>query len=478
MERGNPMLAEIRGLNEECGVFGIWGNHDAAQLSYYGLHALQHRGQEGAGIVTTDGKQLQAIRGEGLVNDVFNEDKLRKATGHAAIAHVRYATAGGKGIENVQPLLFRSSTGSLAIAHNGNLVNATHLKQFLERSGSIFNSTSDTEVVIHLIKKSKHSPFRSKVKEALSLLKGAFSIILLTNDQMIVARDRNGLRPLSLGKLGDAYVVASETCAFDLIGAEYVREVEPGELLIISHNGMEVDSYVEKDKRTMCAMEYVYFARPDSNIDGVNIHMARKRMGKELARECAHIEADVVTGVPDSSISAAIGFSEESGIPYELGLIKNRYVGRTFIQPTQELRERGVKMKLSPVVQVVKGKRVVMVDDSIVRGTTSKRIVRMLKEAGAAEVHVVISSPPMTDPCYYGIDTSTHEELIASSHSVEDIRVAIEADSLTFLSVEGMVRAINRPFEDENGGFCTACFTGKYPTEIFPDTLLPHEKDC
>ncbi|MEK5078328.1 amidophosphoribosyltransferase [Solibacillus sp. FSL W7-1436] len=472
------MLAEIRGLNEECGVFGIWGNQDAAHLSYYGLHALQHRGQEGAGIVTTDGNQLQAVRGEGLVNDVFNEDKLRKVVGHAAIAHVRYATAGGKGLENVQPLLFRSSTGSLAIAHNGNLVNATHLKQFLERSGSIFNSTSDTEVVVHLIKKSKHSPFRSKVKEALSLLKGAFSIILLTNDQMIVARDRNGLRPLSLGKLGDSYVVASETCAFDLIGAEFVREVEPGELLIISNNGLEVDSYIEKDKRTMCAMEYVYLARPDSNIDEVNVHMARKRMGKELAKECAHIEADVVTGVPDSSISAAIGFSEASGIPYELGLIKNRYVGRTFIQPTQELRERGVKMKLSPVVQVVKGKRVVMVDDSIVRGTTSRRIVRMLKEAGAAEVHVVISSPPMTDPCYYGIDTSTHEELIASSHSVEDIRAAIEADTLTFLSLEGMVRATNRPFEDENGGLCVACFTGKYPTEIFPDTVLPHEKDC
>ncbi|MBD8034391.1 MULTISPECIES: amidophosphoribosyltransferase [Solibacillus] len=472
------MLAEIRGLNEECGVFGIWGNQDAAHLSYYGLHALQHRGQEGAGIVTTDGTQLQAVRGEGLVNDVFNEDKLRKVVGHAAIAHVRYATAGGKGLENVQPLLFRSSTGSLAIAHNGNLVNATHLKQFLERSGSIFNSTSDTEVVVHLIKKSKHSPFRAKIKEALSLLKGAFSIILLTNDQMIVARDRNGLRPLSLGKLGDAYVVASETCAFDLIGAEYIREVEPGELLIISNNGLEVDSYVEKDKRTMCAMEYVYLARPDSNIDDVNVHMARKRMGKELAKECAHIEADVITGVPDSSISAAIGFSEESGIPYELGLIKNRYVGRTFIQPTQELRERGVKMKLSPVVQVVKGKRVIMVDDSIVRGTTSKRIVRMLKEAGAAEVHVVISSPPMTDPCYYGIDTSTHEELIASNHSVEEIREAIEADSLTFLSLEGMVRATNRPFEDENGGLCLACFTGKYPTEIFPDTVLPHEKDC
>lgn len=472
------MLAEIRGLNEECGVFGIWGHTDAAHLSYYGLHALQHRGQEGAGIVTTDGQNLVAVRGEGLVNDVFNEDKLRFATGHAAIAHVRYATAGGKGIENVQPLLFRSSTGSLAIAHNGNLVNANHLKQHLERSGSIFNSTSDTEVVVHLIKKSTHSPFRGKVKNALSLLKGAFSLILLTNDSMIVARDRNGLRPLSLGKLGDAYVVASETCAFDLIGAEYVREVEPGELLIISNSGLEVDSFIEADKRTMCAMEYVYFARPDSNIDGINIHMARKRMGKELARECAHIEADVVTGVPDSSISAAIGFSEESGIPYELGLIKNRYVGRTFIQPTQELRERGVKMKLSPVVQVVKGKRIVMVDDSIVRGTTSKRIVRMLKEAGAAEVHVVISSPPMTDPCFYGIDTSTHEELIASSHSIEEMRVAIEADSLTFLSVDGLVRATERPFEDENAGLCMACFTGNYPTEIFPDTVLPHEKEC
>ncbi|MCH7323064.1 amidophosphoribosyltransferase [Solibacillus sp. MA9] len=472
------MLAEIRGLNEECGVFGIWGNQDAAQLSYYGLHALQHRGQEGAGIVTTDGNQFRAVRGEGLVNEVFNEEKLRKATGHAAIAHARYATAGGKGLENVQPLLFRSSTGSLAIAHNGNLVNANHLKQFLERSGSLFNSTSDTEVVVHLIKKSKQSPFRSKVKEALSLLKGAFSIIILTNNQMIVARDRNGLRPLSLGKLGEAYVVASETCAFDLIGAEFVRDIEPGELLVISDNGIEVDSFVEKDKRTMCAMEYVYLARPDSNIDNVNVHMARKRMGKELARECAHIEADVVTGVPDSSISAAIGFSEESGIPYELGLIKNRYVGRTFIQPTQELRERGVKMKLSPVVQVVKGKRVVMVDDSIVRGTTSKRIVRMLKDAGAAEVHVVISSPPMTDPCFYGIDTSTHEELIASSHNVEEIREAIGADTLTFLSVEGMVKATNRPFEDENGGLCLACFTGKYPTEIFPDTVLPHEKDC
>lgn len=472
------MLTEIRGLNEECGVFGIWGHTDCAQLSYYGLHALQHRGQEGAGIVVTDGARLHPVKGEGLVNDVFNEEKLRAAVGHAAIAHVRYPTAGGRGIENVQPLLFHSSTGSLAIAHNGNLVNATHLKQHLERSGSLFNSSSDTEVVIHLIKKSTHSPFRAKVKNALSLLKGAFSLMILTKDMMIVARDRNGLRPLALGKLGDAYVTASETCAFDLIGAEYVRDIEPGEILFITNDGIESDTFVEKGNRAMCAMEYVYFARPDSNIDGVNVHMARKRMGKELAREIGQIEADVVTGVPDSSLSSAIGFAEESGIPYELGLIKNRYVGRTFIQPTQELRERGVKMKLSPVVQVVKGKRVVMVDDSIVRGTTSKRIVRMLKEAGAAEVHVLITSPPMTNPCFYGIDTSTPEQLIASSHSIEEIRVAIEADTLTFLTPEGMVRAMQRPFDDPDGGLCMACFTGKYPTEIFPDTVLPHEKDC
>lgn len=471
------MLGEIRGLNEECGVFGIWGHSESAQLSYYGLHALQHRGQEGAGIVVTDGDSLRAVKGEGLVNDVFSEEKLRDAKGNAAIAHVRYTTAGGGGIDNVQPLLFRSSTGTLAIAHNGNLVNASHLKQHLERSGSIFHSTSDTEVVVHLIKKSKQPRFREQVKEALSLLKGAFSLMILTKDKMIVARDRNGLRPLSIGKLGDSWVVASETCAFDLIGAEYVREVQPGELLIISNKGLEEDRFVEKENRAMCAMEYVYFARPDSNIDEINIHMARKRMGKQLAKECGHIEADVVTGVPDSSISSAIGFAEESGIPYELGLIKNRYIGRTFIQPTQELRERGVKMKLSPVVQVVKDKRVVMVDDSIVRGTTSRRIVRMLKEAGAKEVHVVISSPPISNPCFYGIDISSDSELIATGRTIDEIRDAICADSLTFLSPEGLVEATARPFDDENGGLCMACFTGKYPTEIFPDTVLPHVKE-
>lgn len=471
------MLAEIRGLNEECGIFGIWGHSNASHLSYYGLHALQHRGQEGAGIVVTDEVSLKAVRGEGLVNDVFNEEKINSLKGTAAIAHVRYTTSGGGGIENVQPLLFRSSTGTLAVAHNGNLVNVNYLKQQLELSGSIFHSTSDTEVVVHLIKKSKKLLFLDKVKDALSMIEGAFSILILTKDKLIAARDRNGLRPLSLGKLGEAWVVASETCAFDLIGAEYVREIDPGEMIIISNDGVQKDRYAEMGKRAICAMEYIYFARPDSNIDQINIHSARKRMGKQLARECRHIEADVVTGVPDSSISAAIGFAEESGIPYELGLIKNRYIGRTFIQPTQELRERGVKMKLSPVVQVVKGKRVVMVDDSIVRGTTSRRIVTMLKEAGAREVHVAISSPPIVYPCFYGIDISSSAELIATGKTIEEIREAIGADSLTFLSPKGLIEAIGRPFDDENRGLCLACFTGKYPTEIFPDTVLPYEKE-
>lgn len=470
------MLAELRGLNEECGVFGIWGDPNAAQIAYYGLHALQHRGQEGAGIVVTDGHSLQAVKGEGLVNEVFSAGKLDHLQGYGAVGHVRYATAGGGGIENVQPLLFRSTTGSLAIAHNGNLVNANHLKQHLERQGSIFQTSSDTEVLAHLIKKSGYSTFEKRAKNALSLLKGAFAFVMMTEDEMIVANDPNGLRPLSLGKLGDAWVVASETCAFDIIGAECIRSVEPGEFLIINNEGLRVERFAFPAKRSICTMEYVYFSRPDSDIDGINVHMARKRLGKELAKEI-QIDADVVTGVPDSSISAAIGFSEVTGIPYELGLIKNRYVGRTFIQPSQDLRERGVKMKLSPVRQVVNGKRVVMVDDSIVRGTTSRRIVTMLKEAGATEVHVVISSPPIKNPCFYGIDTSSTEELIASNNSIEEIRELIGADSLTFLSVEGMVRAIGRTDEGPEAGHCLACFTGNYPTEIFPDTILPHQKE-
>jgi amidophosphoribosyltransferase len=469
------MLAEIKGLNEECGVFGIWGHPNAAEITYYGLHSLQHRGQEGAGMVVTNGEILKGLKGEGLVTEVFTSDAMKDVKGKAAIGHVRYATAGGGGYENVQPLLFHSQSGSLALAHNGNLVNANALKHQLEAQGSIFQTSSDTEVLAHLIKRSGFALMEDRVKNALTMLKGAYAFLIMTETEMLVALDPHGLRPLSIGRLADAYVVASETCALDIVGAEFVRDVLPGELVIFDDEGIRSEMYSYNTTKAMCTMEYIYFSRPDSNINGVNVHTARKNLGKRLAFE-APIEADVVTGVPDSSISAAIGYAEASGIPYEMGLIKNRYVGRTFIQPSQSLREQGVKMKLSPVRGVVEGKRVIMVDDSIVRGTTSKRIVRMLKEAGATEVHVVISSPPIQNPCFYGIDTSTREELIASKHSVEEIRQLIEADSLTFLSVEGMVEAIGRQEEGETRGSCLACFTGKYPTEIYPDMLLASEK--
>ncbi|AIF65724.1 amidophosphoribosyltransferase [Terribacillus saccharophilus] len=469
------MLAEIKGLNEECGVFAIWGHEKAAEVTYYGLHALQHRGQEGAGIVTTDRENLHLHKGIGLINEVFSEGQFNKLNGNAAIGHVRYATAGGGGYENVQPLLFRSQKDSLAIAHNGNLVNAYGLKQQLEAQGSILQTSSDTEVIAHLIKRSGQIELEEAIKSALSMVKGAYSLTILTETQLFVAVDPKGLRPLSLGRLGDAWVVSSETCAFDVTGAEYVREVEPGELITISDAGLHTQRFSSTLERSLCSMEYVYFSRPDSNLNGLNVHASRKIMGKVLAQE-APIEADVVTGVPDSSISAAIGFSEASGIPYELGLIKNRYVGRTFIQPSQELREQGVKMKLSAVRGIVEGKRVVMVDDSIVRGTTSKRIVRMLKEAGATEVHVRIASPPIQNPCFYGIDTSTTSELIAANHSIEEMRELIEADSLSFLTVEGLEDCIVGDNDTMTHGICKACFTGNYPTEIYPDTVLPAYK--
>lgn len=471
------MFAEIKGLNEECGLFGIWGHEESPQVTYYGLHSLQHRGQEGAGIVCTNGEKLSFHKGQGLVTEVFGNGELNNLKGRGAIGHVRYATAGGGGYENVQPLLFRSQNGGLALAHNGNLVNATHLKHQLEGQGSIFQTTSDTEVLAHLIKRSGHFTLKDQIKNALSMLKGAYAFLLMTETEMIVALDPNGLRPLSLGMLGDAYVVASETCAFDVVGATYLREVEPGELLIINDEGLTSERFSMNINRSICSMEYIYFSRPDSNIDGINVHSARKNLGKKLAEE-AFVEADVVTGVPDSSISAAIGFAEATGIPYELGLIKNRYVGRTFIQPSQALREQGVRMKLSAVRGVVEGKRVVMVDDSIVRGTTSRRIVTMLREAGATEVHVRISSPPIAHPCFYGIDTSTHEELIASSHSVEEIRKEIGADTLSFLSLKGLLDGVGRPYDGEQRGHCLACFTGKYPTEIYQDTVLPHVKEA
>ncbi|HEO8419475.1 amidophosphoribosyltransferase [Niallia sp. FSL W8-0635] len=469
------MLAEIRGLNEECGIFGVWGHEDASQLTYYGLHSLQHRGQEGTGIVSTDGEKLKGIKGEGLVSEIFTQEAIKDLSGKAAIGHVRYATAGGGGYENVQPLLFHFQSGSMALAHNGNLVNATALKSQLEAQGSIFQTSSDTEVLAHLIRRGGFAAFKERVKNALTMIKGAYAFLILTETELMVALDPNGMRPLSLGKLGDAYVVASETCAFDVVGAEFVRDILPGELLIIDDNGFRSEMFSVASNIAMCTMEYVYFSRPDSNINGINVHTARKNLGKRLAIE-APIEADVVTGVPDSSISAAIGYAEATGIPYELGLIKNRYVGRTFIQPSQSLREQGVKMKLSAVRGVVEGKRVIMVDDSIVRGTTSKRIVTMLREAGATEVHVLISSPPIKNPCFYGIDTSTKEELIASKYSVEELRELIGADSLIFLSTEGMIDAIGRTDDGENRGHCLACFTGKYPTEIYPNADHPYEK--
>ncbi|MCT2536791.1 amidophosphoribosyltransferase [Aquibacillus koreensis] len=470
------MLAEIKGLNEECGVFAIWGHEKAAEMTYYGLHALQHRGQEGAGIVTSDGEALHLHKGNGLINEVFQQAEFSRLTGHAAVGHVRYATQGGGGYENVQPLVFRSQRNSMALAHNGNLVNAYALKSQLEAQGSILQTTSDTEVIAHLIKRNGYMDMDQAIASALSMVKGAYAITILTEDKLYVALDPRGLRPLSIGMLGGAYVVASETCAFDLIGASYIREVRPGELLMIDDTGITSKEFSSPMKRTLCSMEYVYFSRPDSDLDGLNVHASRKTMGKQLAME-APVEADVVTGVPDSSISAAIGFSEATGIPYELGLIKNRYVGRTFIQPSQELREQGVKMKLSAVRGIVEGKRVVMVDDSIVRGTTSKRIVRLLKEAGATEVHVRIASPPIENPCYYGIDTSTKGELIASNHSIEEMCELIGADSLSFLTTEGLEDAIVKDKDSMEHGICQACFTGNYPTEIYPDTVLPAYKE-
>lgn len=455
------MLAEIRGLNEECGVFGIWGHEKAAELTYYGLHALQHRGQEGAGMVITNGDELKLHKGQGLVNDVFKRMDFSKLNGHAAIGHVRYATQGERTIDNVQPLLFRSQSGSMALAHNGNIMNAYKLRGELEAAGSILQTSSDTEVLAHLMKRNGSMDLAEGLRDALRQLVGAYAFIILTENKMFVALDPKGLRPLSIGRLGNSYVVASETCAFDIIGATYEREVLPGELITISGLGMESTRFEAFEKRALCAMEYVYFSRPDSDLNHVNVHASRKRMGMELAKE-SPVEADVVTGVPDSSISAAIGFAEQSGIPYEIGLIKNRYIGRTFIQPSQQLREQGVKMKLSPVRGIVEGKRVIMIDDSIVRGTTSKRIVRMLKEAGAKEVYVRIASPSITNPCYYGIDMSTKKELIAANYTNQEICEMIGADSLAYLSSEGLEKAIVAEDTMEQG-VCMACMTGNYP---------------
>ena len=462
------MTYEVKSLNEECGVFGIWGHPDAAKLTYFGLHSLQHRGQEGAGILANDQGTLRRHRDTGLLSEVFrNPLNLEKLTGSSAIGHVRYATAGEASVDNIQPFLFRFQDTQFGLAHNGNLTNAQSLKSELEKNGAIFSSTSDSEILAHLIRRSHNPSFMGKIKEALNTVKGGFAYLMLFEDKLIAALDPNGFRPLSIGKMANgALVVSSETCAFEVIGAEWIRDVHPGELVIFDENGITYDHYTDDTQLAICSMEYIYFARPDSNIQGVNVHTARKRMGAQLAREFKN-QADIVVGVPNSSLSAAMGFAEESGLPNEMGLIKNQYVQRTFIQPTQELREQGVRMKLSAVSGVVKGKRVVMIDDSIVRGTTSRRIVKLLKEAGATEVHVAIASPALAYPCFYGIDIQSREELIAANHTVEETCEIIGADSLTYLSVDGLIDSIGIDTDAPNGGLCVAYFDGKYPTPLY-----------
>ncbi len=443
-------------------MFGIWGHPQAAEITYYGLHSMQHRGQDGAGIVVSDGKQLKLHKDIGLVNDVFKRVDFNRLNGFAAIGHVRNATQDDGNFDNVQPLVFRSLKGGTAIAHNGKIMNAKKIRESLEESGSIFQTTSDTEVLAHLMKQNGATTTEEGIIDGLKQLIGAYAYVILTEDKMYVALDPRGFRPLSIGKLGDAYVVASETCAFDIIGATFEQEVMPGELITISKQGLKKTRFLLREPRSLCAMEYVYFSRPDSDLNHVNVHTARKRMGIELAKEHPVYDADVVTGVPDSSISAAIGYAEKCGLPYEMGIIKNRYIGRTFIQPSQELREQGVKMKLSPVRGVVEGKKIVIIDDSIVRGTTVTRIIRLLKEAGAKEIHVRISSPRIENPCLYGIDMLTKKELIAANHTNEEMVEMLGADSIAFLSAEGMERAIIKE-KTTNQGLCNACMTGNYP---------------
>jgi amidophosphoribosyltransferase len=451
-------------LHEECGVFAVSGYTHAASMCYYGLHSLQHRGQEAAGIVSKNGKEFIVQKGEGLVTEALPEEKMEKLKGDTAIGHVRYSTAGGGGMSNIQPLLFRTLDGCMAIAHNGNIVNANVLKKELENQGSIFSSTSDTEILGHLIKRAKGQMI-DRICDSLNKLDGGFTFIIMFENALYCIRDKYGLRPLSIGQLQNgSYVFSSETCAFEVVGAKHIKDIEPGEVVRLKNGKLLSKKYCKDTCNKLCAMEYIYFSRPDSNLDGINVHTSRKRAGMQLYFE-SHVEADVVIGVPDSSISAAIGYAEVSDIPYEMGLIKNKYVGRTFIQPTQQMREQGVKMKLSAVSSIVKGKRVIMIDDSIVRGTTSKRIVNLLKEAGATEVHVRIASPAIQWPCFYGVDTSTLEELISNKMSVDELCHYIGADSLAFLSIEGLRYTINTIHRKKD--LCLSCFTGEYVTQLY-----------
>jgi amidophosphoribosyltransferase len=452
-------------FHDQCGVFGIFGHPEAAHLTYLGLHALQHRGQESAGIVSSDGTRLYAERGMGQVGKVFSKSNLERLVGSMAIGHVRYSTAGESKLLNAQPLRIESHRGEMAIGHNGNLVNASLVRGELERSGSIFQTTSDTEVILHLIARSQKESLEEAIVDALGRVEGAYSLVFLFPGKLIAVRDPRGFRPLSLGRLGGATLVTSETCALDLIDAEFVRDIKPGEMIVVTEDGTASYHPFPSVVHAPCIFEYVYFARPDSLVYGRSVNLVRRHLGRELAKE-QPAEADLVVPVPDSGVAAGMGYSEESGIPFEFGLVRNHYVGRTFIEPRQSIRHFGVKLKLNPVRHIIAGKRIVLVDDSIVRGTTSRKIVSMVRAAGAKEIHVRISCPPTTGPCHYGIDTPRRSELIASSQSVEEIAKYIQADSLGYLSRDGMYRAVG----DLKADFCDACYTGNYPVPVPRDT--------
>jgi amidophosphoribosyltransferase len=458
-------------LGEKCGIFGVYQHSEAAKLTYLGLYALQHRGQESSGIVSSDGKTLYAEVGMGLVADVFNERRLSRLPGAMAIGHNRYSTTGSSLLRNAQPLIISYAGGSLALAHNGNLVNAGEIRKELEQQGAIFRSTTDTEVIVHLIARSPESSLADRVVDALHRVRGAYSLLLMTETELIGVRDSFGFRPLVLGRLGEeTYILASETCALDLIGAEYVREIAPGEMVVMRDGGVEFFRPFPESRHAFCIFEFIYFARPDSIVFEKNVYPIRKALGRQLARE-VYVEADVVIPVPDSGVPAALGYAEEAGIPFEMGLIRNHYVGRTFIEPQQAIRHFGVKVKLNPVKHFLQGKRVVVVDDSIVRGTTGQKIVTMLRNAGAKEVHVRISSPPSISPCFYGIDTPSKRELIAANQSVEEIRSFLGADSLAYLSLQGLLQTV----APDDHQFCTACFTGDYPERPPSEELLQLE---
>ena len=464
-------------LHEECGVVAVHGHPDAARQAYLGLYALQHRGQESAGIATADGVRLANIKGMGLVSEIFTEEVLQKLPGTMAIGHTRYSTTGDSALLNAQPIRVESTKGLIAIAHNGNLVNLGNIRARLEREGAYFQTTSDSEIIVQLIAHSTAGTLVDAIADSLAQVDGAFSIVMMTRDRVFAARDPRGFRPLSMGRIknaggADTVIFASESCAFDLLRAEYVRDVLPGELVMVTEDGVTSRQYASGVEQASCIFEHVYFARPDSRIYGRWVQESRDQMGRHLARESS-VPADVIVPVPDSGVTAALGYAEESGIPFRLGLIRNHYVGRTFIEPEQRVRDFGVRLKLNPVRNLLEGKRVVLIDDSIIRGTTSRKIVRMVRGAGAKEVHLRISCPPTVSPCFYGVDTPSKRELIAANHSIEEIRQFIEADSLAYLSLEGMLKACDG---GQGNRFCVACYTGNYPTQwIDVDEILPAE---